>query len=369
MKFKLEKINILFHIYSVIIMKKKCAIIGCSGMAGQQFIESLQNHPWFEITGLFGSSRTGKSYKDILRYTDIKFTQNIEEMQVKKMDAFQADEFDVAFSAVPSEAAAEIETSIAHKIPVISTASYYRYFEDVPIFLPIVNAKHVDLFKIQQENRNWNGFVCPGPNCTTVGLSISLYPIYRKFGLASVHMVSMQAVSGAGYDGVTSYEILGNIIPHIPKEEEKVQKELKKIFATYINGKLNLPDFPIDAKCNRVPVLHGHTQSIFFQTQKETTMEAIQKELSEFQSETKEFNLLNCPKHPICLFSEKEPFRPQPRLELKHPESGMITFVGGLEKTDHPNGFKMTVLSHNTQVGAGRGGVLSAEFLLKKGLI
>lgn len=365
------KRKLTFHCEKIfIIMKKrKCAIIGCSGMAGQQFIESLQDHPWFEITGLFGSSRTGKSYKGILRYTDIKFINTIEDMQVEKMDRFQADAYDVVFSAVPSEAAAEIEASIAQYIPLISTASHYRNFEDVPIFLPIVNAKHADLLRIQQENRNWNGFVCPGPNCTTVGLSISLYPIFRKFGLTSVHMVSMQAVSGAGYDGVPSYEILGNIIPHIPKEEEKVRKELKKIFAKYHDGKLMIPEFPIEAKCNRVPVLNGHTQSVFFQTKNECNLEEIQTELIQFTSETKEFNLPNCPEHPILLFTEKEPFRPQPRLDLKQPNSGMITFVGGLERTIYQNGFKMTVLSHNTEIGAGRGGVLSAEYLLKKGLI
>jgi len=349
--------------------KRKCAIIGCSGMAGQQFIETLQNHPWFEISGLFGSTRTGKSYKDILRYSDLNFEKKIEDMQVEKMDEFKADEYDVAFSAVPSDVAAEIESSIALHLPVISTASYYRYFDDVPIFLPIVNATHSELLKIQQQNRKWNGFICPGPNCTTVGLSISLYPIFRKFGLSSVHMVSMQAVSGAGYDGVTSYEILGNVIPHIPKEEEKVRKELKKIFASYENGKLHIPDIPIEAKCNRVPVLNGHTQSVFFQTTSETTIEEIQIELRQFKSETSEYELPNCPKNPIKFYTDEDKFRPQPRLDLKSPKNGMITFVGGLESTVFPNGFKMTVLSHNTEIGAGRGGVLSAEYLMKKGLI
>ncbi|MBN2156882.1 MAG: aspartate-semialdehyde dehydrogenase [Candidatus Lokiarchaeota archaeon] len=349
--------------------KRTCAVIGCSGMAGQQFVEALQNHPWFELTGLFGSSRTGKSYKAIMRYTDINFTTIIEDMQIEKMDAFQAEEYDIVFSAVPSEVAAEIEASIAQKIPVVSTASHFRYFDDVPIFLPIVNAKHSDLFKIQQENRNWDGFVCPGPNCTTVGLSISLYPIFQKFGLTSVHLTSMQAVSGAGYDGVTSYEILGNIIPHIPQEEEKVRKELKKILATYENGKLTIPDIPIEAKCNRVPVLNGHTQCVFFQTKTEASLEEIQKQLKEFVSETREYKLPNCPENPIKLYTKEDKFRPQPRLDLKQPNSGMITFVGGLESTVFPNGFKMTVLSHNTEIGAGRGGVLSAEYLTKKGLI
>jgi aspartate-semialdehyde dehydrogenase len=349
--------------------RRKCAIIGCSGMAGQQFIESLQNHPWFEITGLFGANRTGKPFKEILGYSDIIFEENINSMHVQSIVGFRSDNYDLVFSAVPAEAAKDLESKIAQDIPVISTASYFRYFDDVPIFLPIVNASHFELFKLQKENRKWNGFVCPGPNCTTVGLSIGLYPIYRKFGLDSVIMTSMQAISGAGYNGVSSYEIMGNIIPHIPKEEEKVRKELLKIYARFEKNELILPKIPIETKCNRVPVLNGHTQSVFFQTNIETNIEDIRKELTDFQSATRDYILPNCPDYPIYLFPETEKFRPQPRLELAKSDSGMITFIGGLEPTVFPRGFKMTILSHNTQIGAGRGGVLSAEYLMKKGLL
>ena len=180
-------------------------------------------------------------------------------------------------------------------------------------------------------------------------------------------MVSMQAVSGAGYPGVPSWDIMGNVIPYIPHEEEKVCKEMKKIIGTFEDGKITIPDFTIDAKCNRVPVLSGHTESIFYETVENATVEEIKDALINFEGETAGMDLPNAPEHPIIVFDD--PFRPQPRVDLQDKSSGMITFVGGISDSTFANGFKMTALSNNTELGAGRGGVLSAEYLYKKGYI
>lgn len=152
-------------------------------------------------------------------------------MIVKSPDDINKEEIDIIFSAIPSEYAAELEPLLAQNYPVFSTASWARYKPEIPIFLPIINGSHFQAFEIQRYINNSRGFVCPGPNCTTVGLAIALYPIFRKFGLQSVNVVSMQAISGAGYAGVSAYDIIGNIIPYIPEEEKKVNYEIKKIFA------------------------------------------------------------------------------------------------------------------------------------------
>lgn len=353
--------------------KKKAAVIGCTGMAGQQFIEVLDNHPWFEIESLHGESSNGFQYKEKRRgFNASEISDEIKNMEIQSYRQIDFENVDLIFSAIPSSKAEEIESYCAKYKPVFSTASYFRYQDDVPIFLPIVNGSHYPLFKQQRINRNWEGYVCPGPNCTSVGLAITLYPIFKEFGLMSTHMVSLQALSGAGYPGVPSFDLMGNVIPHIEKEEEKVQKEIKKILGTLNNYRFEYPDFSIDAKCNRVPVLNGHIESVFIQTEKNCSVEEITECLAKFEGETKDLNLPNAPDYPIYVFDQSEPYRPQPRIEFEQNSdhlNGMKTYVGGIQNSSYENGFKMTILSHNTELGAGRGSVLSAEYLFSKNLI
>lgn len=351
--------------------KKKyaSAVIGATGMAGQQFLEALVDHPWFEIVSLHGGSSVGRKYGDSIRgFSSFAYPDEILSMKVTATDAIDPNEIEIVFSAIPSSVAIEVEGRIAKTTPVISTASAYRYFDDVPIFLPIVNGSHYKLLDIQKKNRNWEGFVLPGPNCTTVGLAVSLYPIYKKFGIKSVHMASMQAISGAGYPGVASYDIIANVIPHISGEEQKVIKEAKEILASLENGKLIVPQFPIDCKCNRVPSINGHMESVFVQTEKSfDSIDEIITLFQSFKSEVNELNLPNAPNPPIHVHTD--PFRPQPRIDLQEKKHGMTTYVGGIEATVFENGIKYTVLSHNTELGAGRGGVLGAEYLIAKNYI
>lgn len=359
--------------------KLKAAVIGCTGLVGQSIVDSLVSHPYIQIVSLHGFETVGQPYRIALRSAKAgDLPEEIANMEVKSVDSLDFDEIDLIFSAIPSERAAEIEPELAKKIPVFSTASWARYHPGIPIFLPVVNGHHSRVFRWHQQIFATKGFICPGPNCTTVGLAVALYPIFKKYGLKSVTAVSMQAVSGAGYAGVSSFNILGNIIPHIPEEESKVRRELKKIFGEYKMGHneeniLINPDFEVDAKCNRVPVLKGHLISVFFQTEKPAELDEIRRTLNEFKGSEQltedQLRLLpNFPQRPIKVFPSHQKDRPQPRIDLSNPDSGMTTFVGGLEPSNFPNGFKMTILSHNTELGAGRGAVLNAEYLYAKGL-
>ncbi|MHA1718030.1 MAG: aspartate-semialdehyde dehydrogenase [Promethearchaeota archaeon] len=354
---------------------KRAAIIGCTGMAGRNLVLALEKHPWFQITSLHGSKNVNKPYRELIRTSVGTLSETVLNLNVSTIDDLERniDSIDVIFSAIPSENAKEIEGRLAAYKPVISTAAAYRYEPDVPILLPVINGNHYKSIICQQKQRNWKGFICTGPNCTTVGLAVALAPIIRKYGLSTVHLVSMQAISGAGYPGVSSYDILGNVVPFIKDEENKVKLEIKKILADPSDEDddfaLIYPNFIVEAKCNRVPVITGHTLSVFFQTKTNTDVNDIKNSLRNFEGFTKSLNLPHNPEPVIYLFDSDCPDRPQPRIEFSSQKSGLTTFIGGLESTAFENGFKMTILSNNLELGAGSGAVLNAEYLLKQGLI
>ena len=211
-------------------MKKKVAIIGVTGSVGQEFVQSLDNHPWFEVTQIAASERSaGKNYLDAIRDAsgiiawDVSgpIPDYIKEMKVLTIDEIDITELDLIFSAVESVAARDIETKFAKDLPVISTSSAYRYEEDVPILIPGVNDEQAELLEIQKKNRNWKGWVAPLPNCTTTGLAITLKPLLDKYGAKKVMMTSMQAISGGGKTGVSAMGITDNILPYIQKKKEK----------------------------------------------------------------------------------------------------------------------------------------------------
>ena len=353
----------------------RVAVIGCTGMAGRNLVIALEKHPWFKITSLHGSHNVNKPYRELIKISPGILSETVLNCKVSTVDDLEnnLDSIDVIFSAIPSEDAALIEGKLAKFKPVISTASAFRYDSDVPILLPIVNGEHYKSIYTQQRLRKWKGFVCAGPNCTTVGLAVALAPIFRKFGLTTVHLVSMQAISGAGYPGVPSYDILENVIPYIKNEENKVKIEIKKILSSFkvenSESSWDNPEFIIDCKCNRVPVITGHTISVFFQTKFPTNVEEIQNTLQNFKGDTNELDLPHNPEPVIHVFNSDSPDRPQPRLEFYSPKTGLTTFIGGLEPTSFENGFKMTILSNNLELGAGSGAVLNAEYLVEKGLI
>ena len=356
-------------------MKKKVAIIGVTGAVGQEFVLSLKDHPWFEVTQIAASERSaGKNYVDAIRDPDsgiIKWEvggeipEYIKGMTVKKIDEINAAELDLVFSAVESNAARDIETKFAKDIPVISTSSAYRYEDDVPILIPGINDEQSELLEIQKKNRGWKGWVAPLPNCTTTGLAITMKPLYEKYGAKKVMMTSMQAISGAGRSpGVSAMDVIDNIIPYIPKEENKVRIETKKILGKLKDGKIEPADIRVSCTCTRVPVIDGHTESVFVETEKEVDPKNAKETYEQYNKEISVAGLPSAPKDYYVV--HEDPTRPQPRIE-RHVGDGMTTTIGRLEKEElFDHGLKYMLFSHNKKMGSAKGAVLLAEMLYKK---
>jgi len=372
------------------------AILGATGEVGQKFVVNLQKHPWFEVVELYASSRSaGRSYADALGYGGEESRWFLKESPDKRIldievgDVNSASTKNVAlfFSALPSEVALEVEGKIAREKPVVSTASAFRYFDDSFTYLPGVNEAHTGMIEVQRKSRGWKGFVVPQPNCTTIGLVLSLKPIYDELGLESVIMASMQAVSGAGYAAVSRWAeqrraqgsdlpaeldsfvpgmFEGNVIPYIEKEEDKVKRETLRILGKFRSGRIEPASFRIACKCNRVPVLHGHTESVFIQTSKKCDVDGLREVLKNYTGEPQRLKLPTAPKRPIVVMDERD--RPQPRFDCMLG-GGMVVAVGGIEANSFERGFQYTVLSHNIELGAAKGAVLAAEYLYKKGLL
>lgn len=376
--------------------KIPAAVLGATGEVGQKFVINLQRHPWFELTALYASERSaGKNYADALDYgredsrwfCDVAPDKKILDMTILDVRNVRSEENNVFFSALPSETALEAEGNIAKKKPVVSTASAYRYFDDSFVYLPGVNEPHAGIIEQQRKGRGWKGFVVPQPNCTTIGLVMSLRPVHDEFGLEHVTMASLQSVSGAGYGAVREWAkqrkvqgsdlpaslekfsqgmFEGNVIPYIYKEEEKVKKETVKLLGEFVGGKIKPAGFKIACKCNRVPVLEGHTESVFIETAEECSVDELKRAWKNYRGEPQRLVLPSAPKRPIVVMDEID--RPQPRFD-SYIEGGMVAVIGGVEANAFDNGFQYTVLSHNTELGAAKGAVLAAEYLYKIGLI
>jgi len=356
-------------------VKKKVAIIGVTGAVGQEFVLSLKDHPWFEVTQIAASERSaGKNYVDAIRDPDsgiIKWEvggeipEYIKGMTVKKIDEINAAELDLVFSAVESNAARDIETKFAKDVPVISTSSAYRYEDDVPILIPGINDEQAELLEVQKKNRGWKGWVAPLPNCTTTGLAITMKPLYEKYGAKKVMMTSMQAISGGGRSpGVSAMDVTDNIIPYIPKEESKVRIETKKILGKLKDGKIEPADIRVSCTCTRVPVIDGHTESVFVETEKEVDPKNAKETYEQYNKEISVAGLPSAPKDYYVV--HEDPTRPQPRIE-RQVGGGMTTTIGRLEKEElFDHGLKYMLFSHNKKMGSAKGAVLLAEMLYKK---
>ncbi len=356
-------------------MKKKVAVIGVTGAVGQEFVLSLEDHPWFEVTQIAASERSaGKNYVDAIRDPDsgiIKWEvggeipEYIKGMTVKKIDEINVAELDLVFSAVESNAARDIETKFAKDIPVISTSSAYRYEDDVPILIPGINDEQAELLEVQKKNRDWKGWVAPLPNCTTTGLAITMKPLYEKYGAKKVMMTSMQAISGGGRSpGVSAMDVTDNIIPYIPKEEGKVRIETKKILGKLKDGKIEPADIRVSCTCTRVPVIDGHTESVFVETEKEVDPKNAKETYEQYNKEISVVGLPSAPKDYYAV--HEDPTRPQPRIE-RQVGDGMTTTIGRLEKEElFDHGLKYMLFSHNKKMGSAKGAVLLAEMLYKK---
>jgi aspartate-semialdehyde dehydrogenase len=257
---------------------------------------------------------------------------------------------------------------MASAAPVISTAAAFRYEKDVPILIPGINDDHCDLLNIQKKNRKWDGFIAPLPNCTTTGMAITLKPLLDEMGLQSVFMTSMQALSGAGRSpGVIALDIMDNVIPYIPKEEEKVQVETKKILGKFDGNSINDAPIKVSCTCTRVPVMDGHTETVFAQLGKTVLPDKVKETMINFSKSVSIRDLPSAPEEYIIVHDD--PTRPQPRID-REVNDGMTTVVGRLRKdTVFENGIKYVLLTHNEKMGSAKGAVLLAEMFKSKKII
>ncbi|NLW59122.1 MAG: aspartate-semialdehyde dehydrogenase [Firmicutes bacterium] len=351
----------------------KVAIIGATGIVGQQAIVSLTNHPWFQITKLAASARSaGKTYAEALRepngasrwWCPEELPPAVAGLPVENAADFDPTTVDLIFSTLDAGAAKELEPQWARTTPVVSTASAFRYEDDTPILIGGVNMDHAALIKVQQERRGWKGFVVPKSNCTIVGLVVSLKPIMDHFGVKQVIMTSLQAMSGAGRSpGLSAMDMMENVIPYIPGEEPKVETEPQKILGTFTGEGITPAPFGITATCTRVPVLDGHLVVVNVQTEKPCSPEEAKKVMLDFG---KDFCQLGLPSAPAQLIAvTDDPFRPQPRMDRDRGD-GMTVTVGRLRPDPVlENGLKYVSLSHNTKLGAAKGAIQTAEYLVK----
>ena len=349
-------------------MKRKVAILGATGAVGQRFIQLLQGHPWFQIEVLAASERSaGKKFKDACNWVmESNLPKEIAEMPVANADVDSvetAGDVDLVFSSLPGDLAGSVESEFAAMYPVFSKASAHRMEKDVPLLIPEINPDHANLIKIQQKARGWKGFITTDPNCSTIQLAITLKPL-MQFGLRNVIVTTMQALSGAGYPGVPSLDIIDNVVPFISGEEEKMEAEALKILGTF-NGKVvQNADFNLSASCNRVHVKDGHLESVFIKLEEDPSIEEIEAAFANFKGDPQKLKLPSAPKNPIVVRHEKN--RPQPRFD-RDTGCGMSVVVGRIRK-DPIMTFKYMCLGHNTVRGAAGGGILSAELYVAKGL-
>jgi aspartate-semialdehyde dehydrogenase len=357
--------------------KRTVAIVGATGVAGQQFVAALQEHPWLEIRAYAGSERSaGKLYGDALKDDRSKAlgwwagpvpADRFLNIRVQNSGSFDAASVDLVFSAIDTDAARALEPRWARTTPVVSTASAFRMESDVPLLIPGINNGHLPLLERQRENRGWKGYVLPIPNCTTTGMAVTLKPLDMAFGVEAVIMTSMQAVSGAGRrGGVLALDALENVIPYISGEEEKVQRETLKILGRLSGNKIADASAKVSCTCTRVGVLDGHTETVFVGLKKKASVEAVKKAMRAWGSR-ENAGLPSAPEHMIHV--SEDPFHPQPRVD-RDTEDGMATVVGRVrEDAVLKNGIKYVLLSHNTKMGAAKGAVLLAELLIKKGYL
>ncbi len=349
-------------------MKRKVAILGATGAVGQRYIQLLQGHPWFEISVLAASERSaGKKYKDACTWLmETEMPKEIAEMTVANIDvksAEQTGDFDLVFTSLPGDLAGPVENEFGALYPVFSKASAHRMDKDVPLIIPEINPDHTALVKVQQKKRGWKGFITTDPNCSTIGLAMTLAPL-AQFGIQQVMVTTMQALSGAGYPGVSSLDIIDNVVPFISGEEAKMESEALKILGTFDGEGIKYADFKMSASCNRVNVKDGHLESVFAKLANEPSLEEVEKAFTSFQGEPQKLKLPSAPEQPIIVRHENN--RPQPRFD-RNAGNGQSVVVGRLRK-DPIMSIKYTCLSHNTVRGAAGGGILSAELYVSKGL-
>ncbi|HVF91643.1 MAG TPA: aspartate-semialdehyde dehydrogenase [Blastocatellia bacterium] len=339
-------------------------VLGATGAVGQKFVKLLEGHPWFELVELAASDRSaGKTYAEATswrQYTPVP--ENIGNMTVKACEPGL--DCRLVFSGLDASVAGEVEEEFARAGYVVVTNSRnHRMDEDVPLLVPEINSEHLGLIKVQRERRGWSGAIVTNPNCSTTGLVMALAPIERAFGIRRLVVTTMQSLSGAGYPGPSAIDMLGNVIPFIPGEEEKLETEPLKILGRLEGDKIRFAEFGVSAHTNRVSVEDGHTECVSLETENKASLDEIARALAGFTSIPQELKLPSAPERPIIVRRERD--RPQPRYD--RDEGGGMSAVVGRLRACPVFDIRFLVLSHNTVRGAAGGAILNAEIMKARG--
>lgn len=346
--------------------KRKVAILGATGTVGQRFVQLLDGHPWFEVTALTGSDRTvntnyGEACNWVLPGEIPSWAKKMTILQTAPgLDA------EIVFSALPSQEARDLEPLFAQTgYQVFSNASAHRTWEDVPLVIPEVNSDHAALLDGQRKNRGWNGCIVTSCNCTSTGFTVSLKPLFDAFGIKRVFAVSLQALSGAGYPGVPSLDVLDNVVPYIRGEEEKVENEPCKMLGKLGDDRISDAEFPISAHTNRVPVTDGHLVCVSIELGRQISP---QEAIDAWESFTPPEIVRCLPSSPDnTIIVNQGADRPQPRQD-RDTGNGMTTVIGRV-RPDPIFGLRFVVLSHNTIKGAAGGSIQNAELFVAQGMV
>jgi aspartate-semialdehyde dehydrogenase len=351
--------------------KIKVAVLGATGMIGQRFVEMLEDHPYFEIEGLYASERSnGKKLGDVLKVRDYVYKDDTLDMNIETMDLDKISKnARIAFSGIPSDLAGPTETELAEKgVGVFTNAGSHRMDKDVAILIPEVNPEHLDSIKDQTAYKD-GGFIVTNANCSSTGIAAPLAALNNDYVLEDVFISTYQALSGAGYPGVPSLDAVGNVIPFIKGEEEKMESELAKMLGTYSHGKFDFAKFNVYANCARVPVVDGHLESLVVKMKKTPSVEDITETFESFRGVPQKLKLPSAPEQPIIVRTEEN--RPQPAFDVfaggTGRSKGMAVTIGRIRmKGDY---CKIFALSHNTLRGGAGGSVLNAELAKAEKLI
>src|SRR5215203_785931 len=345
-------------------MKYRVGILGATGMVGQRFIQLLEDHPQFEITAVAASDRSqGKAYGDACTWRlGGELPARIKAMPVQPpappLDC------DLVFSSLPGDIARDTEGSFATAgYPVISNSSAYRMDEDVPLLIPEVNHELLALIEKQKRRNSSGGFIVTNPNCSTIMLALAVAPLHASFGVSAVAATTLQALSGAGYPGVASLDVIDNVLPHIGGEEEKIEIETKKILGRFANERIDMAPMAVSAQCHRVNVSDGHMAAVRVKFARMPELKELRESLESFRSLPQELRLHSAPATPIVV--RDEPDRPQPKLD-RDAGNGMTITIGRL-MPDSVLDYRFVVLSHNTIRGAAGAAILNAELLIALG--
>ena len=347
-------------------MSVRGGILGATGAVGQRFIQLLDNHPTFELAAVTASADSaGKTYREAAKWrVNTPIPDDVADMEVVETSptGIADADIDLLFSSLPSGVAAEVEPAFLEAGYVVSSnSSNDRMAADVPLTIPEINPDHLGLIEVQRDERGWDGALVKNPNCSTITMVPTLAAI-DEFGLQSVHVTTLQAVSGAGYSGVTSMEIIDNAIPHIGGEESKMETESRKLLGEFDGAEVALHDADVAASCNRIPTLDGHLENVFAEFDEDPSPEALREAMRSFESA----DLPSSPDQLIKVYGDDEPERPQPRLDRTYAD-GMGIVAGGIQKTNV--GAKYNCLAHNTIRGAAGASLLNGELLVEEGYI